>query len=367
MAVELTTPRPADAAAPAPAAHTPTVRGRSFDFLRLAAATAVLVSHSFIIVGREEPSLGGLALGSMAVLVFFAISGFLITQSWVLNPNWAAFVAKRALRIMPALLAVLVIAAIALGPAVSSLGPADYFSQSQPYTYVATNASLLKTTYELPGVFADNTYPDAVNGSLWTLRYEVRAYALVLLAGLLGCFALVGRRPALAVLPVLGVIVLEAVEPLGHLLDPDLIGAFVVGSLLYLMRDRVPLRWWMAVVLLAVWLAAPPAVEDLCGALAIAYTTLVIAFAVPDPLRPVTRRGDFSYGVYLWAFPVQQVIAHLWPSVKLGELVPVAAIATLGLAAASWYLVERPALRLKGAVVGRLPDRRTAMAGGVTR
>ncbi len=156
-----------------------------FDLLRLGAAAAVLFSHSYAVVGRGEPGLGSQSIGNIAVLVFFAISGFLIAGSWRSEPRLPLFLAKRTLRIMPALLAVLLLSAFALGPLASSVGLGTYLSDLSVYRYVGASA-VVHTTYRLPGVFADNPMPGVVNGSLWTLRHEVLCYLMIAGLGFAG-------------------------------------------------------------------------------------------------------------------------------------------------------------------------------------
>ena len=327
-----------------------TTRRNCFDLLRLAAALAVLVSHSYALAGQREPQVGSLALGTAAVVVFFAISGFLITQSWVLEPRLIAFLAKRALRIMPALLAVLVLSALVLGLILTTLPRDEYVSDAGVWKYIGANA-FMKTTYDLPGVFAHNPFPDAVNGSLWTLKHEVRCYLLVAAIGVLGLLR--GRHWGTAALAAVIAVTLTGSGD-GVLGDPLLVRAFCVAALLYVWRERIPWSVALAVALVAAWLAAPGGdLQRWLATLALPYATLLAAYALPAGWRRLTARGDISYGVYLWAFPVQQVIASSWHGVPALALVGLALPATVALAAASWVAVERPALALKSRVVTR--------------
>ncbi|HMJ33995.1 MAG TPA: acyltransferase [Baekduia sp.] len=329
-----------------------TTRRNSFDLLRLAAALAVLVSHSFALAGDREPHVGSLALGTIAVLVFFAISGFLITQSWILEPRLLTFLGKRALRIMPALVAVLVLCALVLGLVATTLPPTDYLTDAGVWKYVGANA-LMKTTYELPGVFTSNPFPGAVNGSLWTLKHEVRCYLLVAMVGLAGLLR--DRRAATAaLLAAIGV----AAGADGHgpdvLGDPVLLRSFCVAALLYVWRERVPWSVPAAVALLGAWVATSGSEAGVWVAtLALPYATILAAYALPASWQRLTSRGDISYGVYLWAFPVQQVVASAWHDVPPGMLIALTLPATVALAIASWVLIERPAMRLKTRLVGR--------------
>jgi peptidoglycan/LPS O-acetylase OafA/YrhL len=168
-------------------------RNNNFDALRLLAAISVIFSHSFLIAEgtqNSEPLIrltGNQAiLGLAGVFVFFAISGFLVTQSLERTPHPLHFLAKRALRIFPGLFVATLVSALVLGPIVTNLPLAGYLSRLQPYEYVIGNTLLDQTVHELPGVwFADNGVGLEVNGSLWTLRIEFLMYLMVLALGVL--------------------------------------------------------------------------------------------------------------------------------------------------------------------------------------
>ncbi|MGI4959456.1 MAG: acyltransferase family protein, partial [Janthinobacterium lividum] len=166
----------------------------NLNIIRLLAATGVLVSHSFPLISgsdSSEPlfifSHGQTTIGHCAVIIFFAISGYLITTSYLKSQSKPRFVLARLLRLLPGLAAVLVVLAFLLGPQVSTLTMAGYFGSWAPYHYVLGNLSLVaKFQDHLPSVFLDNPFAGAVNGSLWTLQYEVGCYGAVLLLGLVG-------------------------------------------------------------------------------------------------------------------------------------------------------------------------------------
>jgi peptidoglycan/LPS O-acetylase OafA/YrhL len=332
--------------------------------LRLAAATLVLISHSYALAGHAEPRLGRTTLGVMGVEIFFAISGFLVTSSWLARPRAGAFVFKRALRILPALVLTVVLSAFVLGPLVSSQSAGTYLGSSAPITYVADNVIAVSSAdavrdlaYRLPGVFATNE-TDVVNGSLWTLPVEIRAYLLVLLLGVTG---LLLRQLWLIVAAGLLLLALPASAAgwagVGRLVewrdahpDPLLLAIFGVAALLYVHRERVPLRPWLAAVALALWVVGTWALEsNLLVALVVPYLVIYAAYEAPRGLRALTRPGDVSYGLYLLAFPVGQTILHVAGRDALGPiaLLAIAFPVTYLLALLSWRLVERPALSLK--------------------
>jgi peptidoglycan/LPS O-acetylase OafA/YrhL len=337
-----------------------------FDLLRLGAALAVLLSHSYALTGRHEPGIGSQSVGNIAVLVFFSISGYLIAQSWMREPRLVLFLAKRALRILPALLAVLVLSAVVLGPLVTGQSLGSYLGSTDTWRYITDNA-VMHTAYDLPGVFASNPFPGTVNGSLWTLKHEVLCYLLVAALGVCGLL----RGRSVATVALVGLVLLFALVG-GHgpaFFDESMLErAFFVAALLQVWGDdRVPRRWPVAAVLLAAWVAtASTAAGPWMATIAIPYATIVAAGALPAASERWMRGNDISYGVYLWAFPVQQVIASTWYGATPLGLSALALPITVALGLASWLLVEHPALRLKSHVTRRLrgAGARTATATG---
>src|SRR6266550_4438543 len=168
-------------------------RQNNFDALRLIAAISVIFSHSFLIAeGTQNREWLILLTGNQSILglagvfVFFAVSGFLVTQSFEQTGNPLHFLAKRALRIFPGLFVATLTSAFVLGPVVTDLPLGAYLSRVEPYQYVVGNTLLDQTVQELPGVwFVDNPVGLEINGSLWTLRSEFVMYLMVLALGLL--------------------------------------------------------------------------------------------------------------------------------------------------------------------------------------
>src|SRR6516162_5257188 len=168
-------------------------RHNNFDALRLVAAASVVFSHSFLIAeGTQDHEpliwLTGKQsiLGLVGVFVFFAISGFLVTQSFEETGDPLRFLLKRALRIFPGLFVATLLSAFVLAPFVTSLPLGLYLSRAEPYEYVLGNALLDQTVHELPEViFVNNPVGLEINGALWTLRSEFAMYLMVLALGVL--------------------------------------------------------------------------------------------------------------------------------------------------------------------------------------
>jgi peptidoglycan/LPS O-acetylase OafA/YrhL len=323
----------------------------NLDLLRFVAAAGVIASHAFPLgegVGTREPlevfTHGQLTLGRLCVAVFLIISGVLIVRSWERQPDAARFLWARALRIFPGLLVALLLSAFVLGPLFTERPLTEYLSTPSTFLYVLRNITLRAPQWELPGVFAANPYPNAVNGSLWTLQFEVGFYLLVLGLGLAGW---VNRWMALAGW-MLAAVASVLTGRLG--LWPELYLYFGGGALLYLWRDRIRLSPWLALACVAVWVATAwvgvgcRLATGVCGA----YGVLCLAFVPAGRLADFGRRGDLSYGVYVYAFPVQQALTSLWGTrmawwMNAALSFPV----VVGLAALSWHWVEKPALSLK--------------------
>ncbi|MGF9754117.1 acyltransferase [Microvirga sp. 0TCS3.31] len=323
-------------------------RDNNFDVLRLLAAWAVLVSHSFALVGRAEPlHQFGTTLGNVGVLVFFAVSGLLIRRSWEHDPSPRDFWIKRALRLLPALATVAVVTAFVLGPVVTSRSPSSYFSSWETWIYPVRVTLLYTFGAPLPGVFEDNPY-QGVNGPLWSLPVEVFAYFCLFLLGIAGLLA---RRWLVTTLAGLSLVwaawwVPNTSDSVGAIY---VLSAFALGAAAYSWRERIVLAWPIAAALVALCIAAgvgPDAVRVLVWTPAAVYLSYWFAYAVPPVGRGLVRWGDASYGVYIWAFPVQQALVQ-WgvddPWVVMAVATPVVWL----LAIASWRLIERPALRHK--------------------
>jgi peptidoglycan/LPS O-acetylase OafA/YrhL len=338
-------------------------RQNNFDALRLLAAISVIFSHSFLIAqGTQEHEPLILLTGNQSILglagvfVFFAISGFLVTQSFEHTANPLHFLAKRALRIFPGLFMATLVSAFVLGPLVTKLPLGTYLSRSDPYQYVIGNTLLDQTVHELPGAcFVDNPVGLEVNGSLWTLRFEFMMYLMVLALGVLRLLKL----PVALLLLALGVACLhfDALDLLGGW--GWLLGFFAAGMVLYELRDSRIFDGRIALAALAgLALSIPLRQFILLFPVFGCYLALWLALNRHLPVIPAARFGDLSYGLYIYGWPAEQMVMWLsggrapWWQVFLVALPAASALAFL-----SWHLVEHPMLRLKPGS-GRAASRR---------
>lgn len=317
-------------------------------------------------------------LGGMGVHVFFVTSGYLIFQSWQRDPSPTRYLVRRCLRIFPALLLVLLITAFVIGPMMSSHKAENYFSSPQTYQYL--NNLFFVGSRGLPGVFEDNPYPITVNGGLWTLKYEFLMYLFLLGLGVVGNRIRVLLPVGLA-LGVAGsaTVALLIALPLEHfptdsllhillanahselsstaLRLPELAYYFLTGALFGYWRHLIVYRWSIAAILaiasFLLFASAWPGSIVVTG-LFVAYSSLALGNARYYPLTRFGKYGDFSYGIYIYGFVVQQCVSSLLsqpPSWAIA--LALSFFVTLFFALVSWNLVEAPALAAKDHLCAR--------------
>ena len=323
---------------PIVAAH----RANNFDTLRIVAALGVVVAHSIPLTYGPTRldtlwafSHGRATIGSVAIQVFFIISGYLITASYINTKNPRRFVRARVLRLVPALIVVLAVLAFIAGPLLTSLPLHEYFRSALPYRAV------FGLSDHLPGVFTNNPFSSGIDGSLWTLRYEGLCYVVVFCLGL----ARLLRRGVVA-----GLFLLLLLARLHFGSHPALeFGAlFAAGAVIFFLQP--PLRGLIAIPCAVIWLLSLKLggftlISDTLGAYLVIYLGLAPGFRLPN----LAAYGDLSYGVYIYAWPIQQVFGVRLSNDPSGWLINIALTLPLVLLLAflSWHLVESPALQLK--------------------
>lgn len=340
-------------------------RDNNLNLLRIVAASAVLISHAFALTSgdeKTEPFLvsTGLSLGQLAVAVFFGISGLLIARSFDRRVTLAQFVAARVLRLWPGLFVVLMLIAFGLGPLMTTQPVKAYFSSMETWTYLPRNLFLVFPHDLLPGLFMTNPFSPATNGSLWSLFYEVTCYAAVVIVGFMGGLRSKIRFGIFIIIAICGHILSVIYAPAGGLAYRlDLLGfvgfPFALGMAAYVWRDRLPLNLaglvvcWSVVVLLSSTIFFASAIMA-----ALVYSSLWLAFIPGGKIREYNRLGDFSYGVYIFAFPIQQALVTLRPDDGPLHNIALAAPITLVCAVLSWFLIEQPAMAMTRPVGVRL-------------
>lgn len=337
----------------------------NFNLIRMIAAIAVLIAHSFTLVtgdARSEPfSWGfGKSIGSMAVDFFFVASGLLITASLFRRPNFKEYALSRVLRIFPALIVANFFCLFVIGPLVTRADLSSYFFNLDTLQFFAfNNTLLLGLQYNLPGVFTENPYPFAVNGSLWTLPHELRMYIFIAVAYYFsGLIAGKKREHQLAVLvpciAILGLIIyllnrFTVTDLFSGQKWPWLLFLFFSGASLFIHRNRIKLSSRVFVVLFIVLCisAFSKPIFGVVYALMVPYIVIYLAYIPKGAIRKYNRIGDYSYGVYIYAFPVQQTIIFLFPDSSVLGVIVSSFSATLLLAVLSWIFIEKPSLAMK--------------------
>lgn len=352
-------------------------RDNNYNLIRHLAAAAVLLTHSYGLLDHsgEEPLLAatGQSFSYLAVNIFFVLSGFLITASWLNRARTADFLAARLARIGPALWMSVALCMFVVGPAFTTLPLREYFLHRDLYIFGAENSTLILNGiyHYLPGVFEDLPHARYVNESLWTLPYELEMYICVWLLGLVGIL----RFPAVVILLYAVLLPLHLASAWFGTIDVGnkelvrLASYFSAGAAYYMLRDRIPLNGRFALLLAALVIVAY-GIDENAGtailALASPYILFAAAYLPGGLIRQFNRLGDYSYGIYVYSFPVQQMLV----AAGIRELLPHLALSyllTLVLAICSWHLLETRVLqhrhwladRLRGLQLrlGRLPGR----------
>ena len=331
-------------------------RDNNLNLLRIVAAAGVLYSHAFGFGERshDDPIFRvlGMSLGDLGVDVFFFVSGLLITKSFA-NKTLTEFAWARVVRIFPALWVSSLLFVLVAGLFFSPLSAREFWSRTETLTYLLRNSTML------PGIGAQQTLPFAFdtqlpefNQPLWTLPHELQMYMLL---GVIGAFG--GLRSLWPVAGVLSIGVLGVAAK--KLFGVELIAFdrarflyfFFAGALAFLLRRHIVLKrsWFIACiagVALAFVLSSRLELRQGVLLFVLPYLVLWLAFIPGGPIRQYNRLGDYSYGLYIYAYPVQAfVFSAGWAQDPYANVV-VALLLTLPLAVLSWHLLERWALRL---------------------
>ena len=337
----------------------------SFDAIRMGAAFCVFYSHELGMAGYVEPPLGplGITLSSTGLYIFFGLSGYLVFKSLDRDPRVARYLAARALRIFPAWI-VCILACAALGACVTSLSGHAFWTDPQTRAFLLHDLPIVTTPtqFYLPGVFASARW-SAVNGSIWTVKYELLCYLALLVPYTLIPPSLMSRRTWLAVA---GLALLVAyVHHITTTPNPvpevffsrynafnvlRFFMTFAAGAL-YAASEPLSERARLAALLIPGGLITfGPSPEIARAGIILLLTLIVIELGKSRLLfsRTYRRIGDLSYGTFLYAYPIQNLITtELFDGTNFALVVALSTAAILCCAFLSWRLIERPALRLK--------------------
>jgi peptidoglycan/LPS O-acetylase OafA/YrhL len=328
-------------------------RKNSFDIIRFIAASMVVLSHSYALVGLVEPRVGNISLGGFSVWVFFILSGYLISLSWKLYPRFNVFLAKRILRIFPGLVVAIVVTIITMG-FVSTVPYTLYIRSGGTLSYL-NNILLLNTQYSLPGVFTNNIYPGAVNGSLWTLAFEFVMYICVAVFGAMSLLKKVRITWIWAFFftaNALAVLYPKAMTFSIFYLDMRLIAQmglmFFSGVFLQIYSSSIRYKptWWItSLIAFLILITLAPTYTSIFASILLAYG--VLGFGHLPYFSSFGKYGDFSYGLYVYSFPVQQLVWYFTQTLSPFKMFGASFGISLILGILSWYFVESRFIKFK--------------------
>ncbi|MCD1295776.1 hypothetical protein CUJ83_12280 [Methanocella sp. CWC-04] len=346
----------------------------NFDLLRLAGAMLVIFFTTYGVMGayKLDPLFrltnGVITTGGMGVLMFFIISGYLITMSWDKRRNIIRFLWARFLRLVPALAGVALLTIFIIGPLTTHQNLWDYFTSRTTWGYLSI-ITVFFPSYHLPGVFIHNP-SNMVNAALWSLPIESTMYLIVLVLGvlgilnkkylvtlltlsILGAYLYINVHTAHIILPVMSHDIINQLKQYSQMVSYPLY--FMVGSIYYLNHDKI--KYDMRLVLLAsiAWVLSFWYYELLLLTtfICIPYIVLGIAFTSIPYINGIGTKADISYGLYIFHYPVQQTVLNFFSLDTLTLLIATLLI-TVPLAWLSWHLIENRALNIKNIDIKKL-------------
>lgn len=345
-------------------------RDNNFNLLRFIAAFAVLFAHNFsLATGKsgQDPiaRITGQYVAFYALDAFFVISGFLVTRSIVKRNDIRTFVLSRVLRIYPALIVVVFFCAFIVGPVFTNLSLIDYLCDLRTYKYFFINFTLVSVHIvdSLPGVFNDIPWRNSVNSSLWTLPWEVRMYAtLAFLFYFTHLRFQILNRKQFARLIFFIAVASFLIRSYQVLYDKEFLegtvnmfrflALFFLGSSCYLYREKISLSPLMfsgmlfSLLVLLAW----KKLFLLASTLLSPYIILFLAYYPAGRIRKFNQLPDYSYGIYIYSFVVQQSLVAAFDGISAWSLLVLSFLVSLLFAAFSWHFIEEKALRLKNSL-----------------
>ena len=328
-------------------------RPSGFDYVRLFLAIAVFLIHVPLVTSgwsrANELWLSWARPGFVSVLpMFFALSGFLVAGSLARCNTLISFFGLRVFRIVPPLAVEVLLSAVILGPIFTANPLSEYFVSSTFFSYFLNVVG--DVHYYLPGVFSSNPFPNVVNAQLWALPLELCCYVLLGMIALLGIFGNTVIITSTMVVICIASFAYDFVHSIDRVVIFRIVvvEAFFVGVAFFRLRERIPVNMGLFLVSLAVTgvLVFIPH-GAFFVALPLVYVTIYLGLSDPGRNR-ILLSGDYSYGIYLYGVPIQQAVVAALPALKFGIMQFLVAFPiTLVLAILSWWLIEKPVLKLR--------------------
>jgi peptidoglycan/LPS O-acetylase OafA/YrhL len=335
--------------------------GPGFDHVRISLSLTILLWHSFsnsygLGYAEKLAPFPVPPLLSALLPMFFGLSGFLVIGSALRTGNLGTFITFRILRILPALFTEIMISALLFGPLLTTLPLRAYFTNPTFFEYFGSLIGRVR--FALPGLFANNPTPNLVNFALWTVGPEILCYAAMSMMILTGAYR--NRKTFLTITMIYGVIAFcaDAIFPSARIAEvlPSkiLIFSFLVGACLFHYREKIPYSkiaaaasFLVATLLVFIGQQHGSQIYSYLAVPAYIYTVAIVGLT-PLPRMPILSSGDYSYGVYVYGFPIQQAIAYFLPEhrewwINFGIAIPI----VLCFAICSWEFIEKPFLGLR--------------------
>lgn len=337
-------------------------RDNNFNLIRFIAALAVLFSHCYPTTNTKDELITqfGFDMGDIAVDVFFVASGFLVTNSLVKRYDLRTFFIFRFLRIYPGLWVSVIFNVFVIGVLFTSLDNSAYLFNRQTIVFLIKNSILvLGEANQLPGVFKHNPYHTVVNASMWSLPWEVRMYLMLIFIGFISHIGKANefrKRVSRLVTAIAICTTTIYISDYYLILFEEktsqffrLSTMFFIGSLALIYQQKIFLSWHLLFTLIIIlfFFSFTKNLLFVPYLLLISYLVFFAAYIPAGFIRKFNLLPDYSYGLYIYGFPVQQSLAHLYPKISVLPMLLSSFVVTLLLAAFSWHFVEEPSLKLK--------------------
>ncbi len=344
-------------------------RENNLNIIRFLSALMVIYGHMFSLVhANSQPVFLGQSIATIGVCIFFILSGYLVGLSYERDSNVLRYVIRRSFRIIPGLIMLVLITVFIIGPIFTTGSITEYFSSPLIGEYLRNMA--FRISYILPNVFTANPYPQAVNGSLWSLPVEVLMYAFlplllfalkkfkykdIVLAGVTILLIVLNYYPALGNITIYHVNILQALSIAPY---------FLIGYLFSVPQIKKILNLQVAlfIFILFAFIQVPAEIGVLLAYIVIPYTVFSLGFATKPVFMKFGVKNDYSYGLFLYGFLSQQMLIDIF-SIRMGAAVPffIYLALSIGLSFAfallSWHCVEKPMQQLSRRLLTKLSRR----------